>query len=43
VGPTTTTRPSGVPNNWPANKPIPPKPVPCVNGQLEDNGVWNCQ
>ena len=40
---TTTTRPSGVPRDWPAGKPIPPKPAGCVNGQLEDNGVWNCQ
>jgi hypothetical protein len=32
-----------VPRDWPKNKPIPPKPAGCVNGQLEDNGVWNCQ
>jgi hypothetical protein len=40
---TTTTRPSGVPRDWPADKPIPPKPAGCRDGQLEDNGVWNCQ
>ena len=43
AGPTTTVRPAGVPASWPADKPIPPKPPGCVNGQLEDNGVWNCQ
>jgi len=40
---TTSTLPRGVPANWPAGKPIPPKPPNCVNGQLEDNGVWNCE
>jgi hypothetical protein len=40
---TTTTWPSGVPRDWPADKPIPPKPAGCRDGQLEDNGVWNCQ
>ncbi len=25
-----------------SGKPIPPYPVSCRNGQLEDNGVWNC-
>jgi hypothetical protein len=32
-----------VPANWPPGKPIPPKPANCKNGQLEDNGVWNCE
>ncbi len=40
---TTTTRPEGVPRDWPADKPIPPMPAGCRDGQLEDNGVWNCQ
>lgn len=40
---TTTTRPPGVPRDWPADKPIPPMPAGCRGGQLEDNGVWNCQ
>jgi hypothetical protein len=39
----TSTLPRGVPANWPVGKPIPPKPPNCVNGQLEDNGVWNCE
>jgi Flp pilus assembly pilin Flp len=39
----TTTRPVGVPNDWPANKPIPPMPDNCRQPQLEDNGRWNCQ
>jgi hypothetical protein len=25
-----------------SGKPIPPYPASCRNGQLEDNGVWNC-
>jgi hypothetical protein len=32
-----------VPADWPASKPIPPMPPGCKQGQLEDNGVWNCQ
>jgi hypothetical protein len=40
---TTTTRPRGVPVDWPPNKPIPPMPPNCRQPQLEDNGVWNCQ
>ena len=40
---TTTTRPPGVPKDWPADKPIPPMPPNCREPQLEDNGVWNCQ
>ena len=40
---TTTTRPRGVPVDWPPNKPIPPMPPNCQQPQLEDNGVWNCQ
>ncbi len=43
VAPTPTTRPRGVPADWPPGKPIPPKPVPCYQGQLELNGVWDCQ
>ncbi len=39
----TSTLPAGVPRDWPAGKPIPPKPANCVKGQLEDNGVWNCE
>jgi hypothetical protein len=38
-----TTRPPGVPDDWPAGKPIPPMPPNCKQPQLEDNGVWNCQ
>ena len=41
--PPASTLPAGVPKDWPSNKPIPPKPEGCVSGQLEDNGVWNCQ
>jgi hypothetical protein len=37
------TYPPGVPASWPSGKPIPPMPSPCVQPQLEDNGVWNCQ
>jgi hypothetical protein len=40
---TTTTRPQGVPDDWPPGKPIPPMPPDCHEPQLEDNGVWNCQ
>ena len=40
---TTTTRPRGVPGDWPPNKPIPPMPPNCHRPQLEDNGVWNCE
>jgi hypothetical protein len=40
---TTTTWPSGVPRDWPPGKPIPPKPPGCRDGQLEDDGYWNCQ
>ena len=40
---TTTTRPRGVPADWPPDKPIPPMPPNCQQPQLEDNGVWNCQ
>jgi hypothetical protein len=40
---TSTTRPPGVPDDWPAGKPIPPMPANCKQPQLEDNGVWNCQ
>jgi hypothetical protein len=40
---TTTTWPTGVPRDWPADKPIPPMPANCRQPQLEDNGVWNCQ
>jgi hypothetical protein len=40
---TPTTRPPGVPDDWPANKPIPPMPPNCRQPQLEDNGQWNCQ
>lgn len=39
---TTTTRPRGVPADWPPGKPIPPMPPNCQQPQLEDNGVWNC-
>jgi hypothetical protein len=39
----TTTIPSGVPPDWPVGKPIPPKPANCIDGQLEDTGIWNCQ
>ena len=37
--------PSGarIPNDWPANKPIPPIPPGCEKPQLEDNGKWNCE
>jgi hypothetical protein len=38
----TTTRPPGVPADWPANKAIPPMPKNCEQPQLELNGVWNC-
>lgn len=41
--PATTVRPSGVPADWPANRPIPPMPPGCQKPQLEDNGVWNCE
>lgn len=41
--PPSSTLPPGVSNDWPPGKPIPPKPVGCIDGQLEDNGVWNCQ
>jgi len=40
---TPTTRPPGVPDDWPAGKPIPPMPANCKQPQLENNGVWNCQ
>lgn len=40
---TVAARPEGVPADWPANKPIPPMPTGCLQPQLEDNGVWNCQ
>jgi hypothetical protein len=40
---TTTTRPRGVPADWPPDKPIPPMPANCGHPQLEDNGVWNCE
>lgn len=40
---TSTTRPPGVPDDWPAGKPIPPMPANCKQPQLENNGVWNCQ
>jgi hypothetical protein len=40
---TTTTRPRGVPADWPPGEPIPPMPPDCHQPQLEDNGVWNCQ
>jgi hypothetical protein len=30
-----------IPRSW--TKPIPDWPAGCVAGQLEDNGVWNCQ
>src|SRR5205085_9723848 len=40
---TPTTRPPGVPADWPAGKPVPPMPPNCRQPQLEDNGVWNCQ
>ncbi len=43
TGITPTTRPRGVPDDWPAGKPIPPMPANCHQPQLEDNGVWNCQ
>jgi hypothetical protein len=36
-------RPRGVPEDWPAGKPVPPMPPNCHEPQLEDNGVWNCQ
>jgi hypothetical protein len=39
---TTAARPSGVPADWPAGKPIPPMPAGCEQPQLELNGVWNC-
>ncbi len=39
---TTTTRPPGVPADWPADRPIPPIPPGCQKPQLEDDGVWNC-
>lgn len=40
---TAAARPEGVPADWPANQPIPPMPAGCVQPQLEDSGVWNCQ
>ncbi len=40
---TPTTRPDGVPDDWPPGKPVPPMPPNCREPQLEDNGVWNCQ
>ena len=43
AAPPASTLPAGVPKDWPAGVPIPPKPPGCVDGQLEDNGVWNCQ
>jgi hypothetical protein len=48
LGPAPTTnvtprRPRGVPEDWPAGKPVPPMPPNCHEPQLEDNGVWNCQ
>lgn len=39
---TTTTRPPGVPADWPADEPIPPMPPDCEQPQLEDDGQWNC-
>ena len=38
----TTTRPPGVPADWPAGKPIPKMPPNCAQPQLELSGVWNC-
>lgn len=43
AAPPASTLPAGVPKDWPPGKPIPPKPAGCIDGQLEDNGVWNCQ
>lgn len=43
VATTTTTWPEGVPEDWPADKPIPPMPANCREPHLEDDGVWNCQ
>jgi hypothetical protein len=40
---TTTTRPPGVPEDWPSDRPIPPMPSGCRQPQLEDDGTWNCQ
>lgn len=31
-----------IPEDWPADKPIPPMPANCLEPHLEDNGVWNC-
>lgn len=32
-----------IPEDWPANKPLPPIPAGCRQGHLEDNLVWNCE
>lgn len=39
---TATTRPPGVPADWPPDEPVPPMPPDCRKAQLEDDGVWNC-
>lgn len=32
-----------LPSSWPAGQPYPSYPPSCNDGQLEDNGKWNCQ
>jgi len=48
VPPRTTVSGQIIPAGWEIssvynNKPIPSYPAGCKNGQLEDNGTWNCQ
>jgi hypothetical protein len=48
TGPSTTTtidpryEDAEIPEDWPADRPIPPMPEDCDEPHLEDNGVWNC-
>ncbi|HET9727768.1 MAG TPA: hypothetical protein VFR41_00025 [Acidimicrobiia bacterium] len=39
---TPTTQEIEIPDDWPADKPLPPMPPNCIEPHLEDNGVWNC-
>ena len=40
--PTTSGQHIEIPDDWPADKPLPPMPADCAEPHLEDNGVWNC-
>jgi hypothetical protein len=40
--PTTSRQHIEIPEDWPADKPLPPMPANCAEPHLEDNGVWNC-